>query len=261
VRRSLDVLLVAAVAAIAVVAGWDALREDETARSERSAADAAAALRDLGASGRLVVSDADCRRAHVELPSLGRTEVPRITGCRVFSQRGSLGVRGGEVAWYAFPSAGGVTELLSRAELERELAGRAESDWFVLRAAWLRSTRYAALLASSGTESHLLALFERDRLLHVLAELDGGYRELRTSRGFGYVAAVSEHGGLALYDRDGDPVAVPEALREPRSVAWSPDEGLTAVATRDGVAVFPTGSAEGPVALLPVDAHDLDWLP
>jgi hypothetical protein len=261
-RRRLDVLLVAAVAAIAVVAGLDAFggggEGAAVADSAAEVEEAAAALGSLGATGRLIASDSSCRRFYVELPSLVWTEIPRITGCRVYGRRGSLGVRDGEVGWYAFP--GAVTLLLTRVQLAGELGGDTRArEVFVTRAAWLRSTRFAALVAGSGVDGMLLAIFERSRLLREPALLDAGFVDLRASRSFGYVAALGDGGRLALFDREGERVALPQ-LPGARSIAWSPDERLTAVATDEGVAVFPSGRADGPVAVIPVQAEDLDWL-
>jgi hypothetical protein len=264
-RRLLDLAAVLVVVTLVGLAVVDALRgePDDASTADLPAGDSrltegAAALERLGASGRIVFSDPSCRRYALDLPSLAVAEIRSITGCRVFAQRGSLGVLGGEVAWHAFP--GGRTDLLSRGQLGEALAKPVGSDHYAVeRAAWLRSTRYAVLASGAASGRPVLAIFERATLVAPPLLLDRSYRELRSSRSFGYVAALSRHGGLTLLDRNGRTVARPP-LPDIRAVAWSPDERLAVAATADGIAFFRPGSRAAPVAVVPVAAEDLDWL-
>lgn len=227
-----NALVLVAVAAVALAAAWDALREQP------------ATLAELGVSGRLVYSDARCRRRLVELPS-GRVDTsPRTIGCGVFNQRGNLGIERGEVAWFAFAE-GGVQTVLDRGELRRRHGPGARA----LRAAWLGGTRYAALVWTR--RGSLLVLREGGR---VLAELPApGAAELRSSPLGGFVA-VSGGGGLAVYDRDGRPVQVP---RDGTAIAWSPDERFAAVTLPGEIAILPVGG--GRETRLKLAARDIDW--
>lgn len=264
-RRIGSVLAVAAVAAVVLAATWDALRVAGSPAGEPEAeavpALAAEGLRALGASGRILFSGEGCARRELSLPGLELAEVPRILGCDVFGHRGSLGVVDGEVGWYAYP--GGVTTLLRRAELDREIAvGRAggPGGHRVVATAWLRSTRYAALVEGPQLRGRLLALFERGALRRAVAELDEGWGRLRSSPRGGYFAALDGAGGLALYDARGEPVALPAELVRPTAIAWSPDERLAAVADETGIAVFPLAAGGGGLVRIPLPAHDLAWL-
>ena len=61
-----------------------------------------------------------------------------------------------------------------------------------------------------------------------------------------------------LFDRDGRPRSVPFFVGF-RSLAWSPDERWAAVATEEGVHLFPTAARSGRVERLPIVARDLAW--
>jgi hypothetical protein len=225
-------LVLVAVAAVALVAAWDALREEPTTLAE------------LGVSGRLVYSDLRCRRLVVELPSGRLDTTQRTRGCSVFSQSGNLGIERGEVAWFAF--LGGTTTLISREQLG-DLFGDGSR---ALRAAWLGDLRYVALVRSR--DRTLVALLERDR---VLAELPApaAAHDLRSSPRGGYfaVAGTTE---LAVYDREGGSVPAP---RGGRAIAWSPDERFAAVVLADEIAVVRVDG--GREARLKLSARDVDW--
>jgi hypothetical protein len=261
-RRRLDVLLVASVAAIGLLAVSDSLRpgpsptEPAVARQPFTPALARQA-RALGATGEILFSDADCVHRRLELPELELSVIRRIVGCSVFGHRGSLGIVRGEVGWYAYP--GGVTMLLTRSQLareaERELGVRTVR---VVAAAWLRNTRYAALLEVPGRQERVLALFEADRLIRHVAELPA-YRELRSSPRGGWFAALDGKGGLALYDAEGERVTLPPGLEGPHAIAWSRDDRLAAVAVGDGLALFATGSPNPVPVRLDVPVLDLAW--
>jgi hypothetical protein len=276
-RRLGNALLVVAVVAVVAVALLDAVDRGEPRAEERPPPApaplperAAGTLADAGVSGRLVFSDPDCHRHVLQLPSLARTEIPRVEGCGVFAHRGSLGVNRGEVGWFAFP--GGTTMLLTRDQLAHELGRRPgalgtseplrRSSFAIRLAAWLGNTRYAALIVGPGIQGHRVALFERSRLVRSVAEIGPAYSDLRSSPQNGYFAAVSASGALALWSREGDPVGLARPLAaSARAIAWSPDEKWTAVATRGAVFLFPTETPRVPMVSLPIAARDLAWLP
>jgi hypothetical protein len=248
VQRVANAAAVVLVAAVAVAAGWDALRP---AREPVSAADE---LRGLGASGQILFSDDACARRRLLLPGLEVTEVPRISGCSVFGHRGSLGIVGGEVGWYAYP--GGVTMLLTREQLEREtgLAGAR-----VISAAWLANTRFAALVGSPASDERLLALFDADRLARRVDILDAGYRELRSSPRGGWFAALDSHARVLLYDAAGEQTPLPPQLERPHAIAWSRDDRLAAAAEAGRLVLFRPGQAEPRAVGLSLRVRDLAW--
>ena len=243
--RLANAALVALAAAVGAAAAVDALRARPEAPPEE-------AVRALGARGELLFSDERCARARLALPSLRVEPVARIVGCEVFGHRGSIGVVRGEVGWYAYP--GGVTMLLTRAQLERE-TGAAGSR--VVAAAWLANTRYAALVERPGARERHLLLFEADRATRRVGALDPQYRELRSSPRGGWFAALGG-GRLAVYDAAGDPVAPPSGLDAPHAIAWSRDDAVAAVADAEGVVLF-RAAAGRPAVRLPIRARDLAW--
>lgn len=274
-----NALLVGAVGAVVLVAAVDALREGEQraprpvqlVREEVARALPPAAARFLGraeVSGRLVFSDAECRRRAVRLPDLARRALEG-SGCGVFSDSQRLCVRHGQVSRFVPPL--GTTPLVSRAQLARALGrppgalGSAEplrASSFAFRSvAWLGGTRYAALVVGPGIQGELLALFVGSRLERVLAELSPGYAEVRSSPRGRWFAAVNASGGIRMYAADGRAASLARPLAGGHSIAWSLDERWAAVATRDAVILFTTTAPGVPLVSLPIDALDLDWDP
>ena len=195
---------VAAVVAVALVAGLDSLRSDP-------------APVPAGVRGELVYSDAACRRHAVRLPDLARRDFLTV-GCGVFTRRDNLGVRDGVVAWFAYPVPGGTTTVLRNTAVQA--------------VAWLGGRRFAAVLAGGR-----LTIWEGERLLHVLER--GSYRDLRASPAGTYFAAV-DRGELVVFDREGLPVPILPG----RAIAWSPDERLAAVAWEDELVVVTARTGE-----------------
>jgi hypothetical protein len=218
VRTVASGLAVAAVAVVALLAALDSLRDGPEPIPPE-------------VRGELVYSDADCRRHAVRLPDLARRDFLTV-GCGVFTRRDNLGVRDGEVAWFAYPVPGGTTTLLRNPDV-REVA-------------WLGGRRFAAALAG-GT----LTIWEGDRLLRVVAR--GSYRGLRASPNGRYFAASAE-GGLAVFAADGRRLDLPAG----HAIAWSPNERFAAVAGADEVAIVPAAGGE-PLARIPLSVADLDW--
>jgi hypothetical protein len=247
--RRVDALLAAVVVAVAAAAARDAIR------AAPDPVPPAEALHSLGVSGRLLVSDDACARRRLALPTLELTEVPRIVGCSVFGHRGSLGIVGGELGWYAYP--GGKTMLLTRSALQREVGGEVH----VRAAAWLGRGRYAALLEQPGSERRLLALFHLDRVVHRVAELERPFTELRSSPLGGWFAAVGPDGRLLLYDADGRDVPLPADAERPHAIAWARDDAVAAVADAEGLLLFRPGAAEPSPVRLALRVRDLAWTP
>lgn len=229
---------------------WDALR---SAPGSDAPADG---LRALSVAGQLLVSDRECVRRRLTLPTLELTEVRRIVGCDVFGHRGSLGIVRGEVGWYAYPGRGGSTMLLTRRQAERATG---DVDARVVAAAWLENTRFAALVERPGSEARLLALFERDRLVRRVAELARGYAELRSSPRGGWFAAVDPGGRVLLFDAAGERAQLPPASERPHAVAWSRDDRVAAVADARGLLLFRPGLRERGHVRVPLRVRDLAW--
>lgn len=230
--RVVNVLLVGAVAALVVAAALDALRDEETEAVPGHV------------RGELVYSDAECRRHAVRLPDLGRRDF-RTVGCGVFTRYDNLGVKDGEVAWFAYPVPGGTTTLLTREALRFEVGSR----FRVATVAWLRGVRFAAIL--SGPRD-LLTVWEGAKLTKIVGRTRG--RELRASAGGRYFAALGE--SLDVYDRDGRRLPLPDG----RAIAWSPGGRFAAVAGEGRVLIVPARGGDE-VARIAVDAVDLDWRP
>lgn len=231
--RFVNVLVVGAVAVLVAVAAVDALREEETGGVP-------AAIR-----GELVYSDEECRRHALRLPDLARRDF-RTIGCGVFTRYDNLGVKDGDVAWFAYPVPGGTTTLLTGEELMRVYGPR----FRVREVAWLRGTRFAAVLGPFG----VVTIWDRQRLVREVRRSEG-IRDLRASPSGRYFAAL-EGDRLVVFDRDGRPLPLPDG----RAIAWSPGERFAAVAREGHVLILPAGGGDS-VARIPVDAVDLDWRP
>ncbi|MEX2211201.1 MAG: hypothetical protein WD689_05500 [Gaiellaceae bacterium] len=224
-RRVANFVLVGAVAAVAVAAAVDSLRDDPKP--------VPAEVR-----GELIYSDADCRRHGIRLPGLARRDFLTL-GCAVFSRADNLGVRDGEVSWFAYPVPGGSTTLLRRYEVPEERR--------VIEVAWLQGRRFAAVLSPG----ELLTVWEGN--LQVLGLGRGAFDGLRASTRGRYFA-VRDHGALRVFDREGRELDLPAG----HAIAWSPAERYAAIATGDEVLIVPAEGGE-PLARLSVRARDLDW--
>ena len=233
-RALASALAVAAVAAVGVAAAVDALRGRQTAVPDE-------------VTGELVYSDAACHRHSVRLPGLERRDFLTV-GCGVFTRRDNLGVRNGSVMWFAFPVPGGTTTLAAR----RDIQGQVGSHFRIRAVAWLRSTRFAALM--SGPRE-LLTVWRGPALEHVYV-IAPGFTELRGSPSGRYFAAIDPQRGrlLAFEGTRGRRIHLPAG----RALAWSPGERYAAVARRDDVVIVPAGGGR-PVARLAVRARDVDW--
>jgi hypothetical protein len=149
----------------------------------------------------------------------------------------------------------GHTSVLEVAEFLRGLT--------VEEAVWLDADRLALILAA---EINLVGRFEALALVDdssnvrlVEGGLNAGLSDLAASPRGSYLAvSTASSPGLALFDRDGNAIALP-ALREPHAIAWSPGETWTAVATLASIYVFRAGRPDPDVRRLPIAAADLAW--
>ena len=259
--------LVAAVFVLVLAAAVDALRssiepEREQEPQRRSAAaepmprEAIAGLRANGVGGRLVLVQQGCSLRALRLPELTPEPAPPLR-CSAFTPHGRLGLRNGEVAWFA--EGDGHTVVLSRAQLGDTLArdeptfGREGAR--VRRVAWLGHRRFLALVENARREQ-LLALLEGSEIFWSAPTSDVDW--LRASPRGSFVAAHFRSGGLLLLDRDAQPLRIPRTIAPVRAVAWAPDEQWAAVATPRNVFVVRSG-AHWPLVRLPLVVEDVGW--
>jgi hypothetical protein len=194
--------------------------------------------------GEIVWSDGDCGRHAVRLPDLARRDFKTI-GCGVFTRYDNLGVRDGELAWFAFR--GGETVVLPRAAIRREVGASFRAS----EGAWLGRLRYAAVLTGPRD---VLALFEGTTLLASLRTGPPGSMRVRASPRGRYFA-VTEGETSIVYDRRARPLDLP---RDARAVAWSPTDGWVVLARADELTVYPARGGER-LARIEARAVDVDW--
>ena len=280
-RRIATWLLVGAVAALGVVAAVDALRGEEAVVRESGppttttaatrgltgpAGPAAARLRDAGVSGVLTYADDDCRLNAVSLPELDPARAPSFEMCRPLTDSGGLGTNDGDVVWAGLGY--GVTQVVvSRETLGQEIARwlsspeAVESGGYRAVQAVALGAERAVVLAESidRPDERVLALLEDGRVIYVQPRwVVREARFLRPSPQGAYFALFDPE-GVRLFDHDASPLALPAAVREPQTVAWSPDERWAALATEDAVYVFPAEAPYDPMVRVPLRVRDLDW--
>lgn len=273
-------VLVAAVAALGVVALADALRGEEQRATRQDveteattvpgltgeSGPAAARLREAGVSGVLTYADDKCRLRAVTLPDLEEARAPSFEMCRPLTDSGGLGTNDGDVVWAGLGY--GVTQVVvSREALGREIARwlsspeAVESSGFRAVQAVALGPERAVVLADSidRPEERVLALLEDGRVIGVQPRwVVREARFLRPSPQGAYFA-LFDPDGVRLFDRDASPLALPAAARAPQTVAWSPDERWTALATEEAVYVFPSEAPYDPMVRVPLAVRDLDW--
>jgi len=98
----------------------------------------------------------------------------------------------------------------------------------------------------------------RDNLLSRLPE--GSEDDLlRPSPGGTYVALLAPgRPGVSVFTRTGARAQLP-MVPSPRTIAWSPDDDWTALATLESVYVFRSGEEENTLPRIPLAVRDLDW--
>jgi hypothetical protein len=270
---------VVALAGLGLVATVDALvgEGDSPRRAARSATTvpllaeqpelAVSQLREAGVSGLLTYSDEDCRLHAVSLPELRPARAPSFEMCRPLTATGGLGAIDGEVVWSGL-GYGTVQVVLSEEQLSRAIrAGlgmeTAEDAGFrAVQAVSLGDERYVVLADSTyEPRERVLAGFDgtRSRFVHPSWEV-GEARAVRPSPQGGYFALLGEGWvGTPIFSRDGRRLDLPQEMPNPRSIAWSPDERWTALATDESVYVYPTEEPERLVVRIPLPVRDLDW--
>ena len=224
-RALASLLAVASVAVVGAVAAVDAFRGSP-------------AVVPPGVRGEIVYSDPACHRHAIRLPDLARHDFLTV-GCGVFTRRDNLGVRNGDVAWFAYPVPGGTTTLLRRRDLPAGIR--------VQTVAWLGGRRFAAILEPRGE----VTVWQGSRQLRETAS--GTFVELRASPTGRYFAALGA-GRVRFVDRFG------RGLWETRgrAVAWSPDEAYAAVARPGELVIFPAAGGNA-VFRIAVRARDVEW--
>ena len=255
--------LVAAVLLLAIVATADALRSRDAAEPQATTvaerafpASAVAALRANRVAGRLVFAGNDCGVRALALPDLNYATAPPLR-CAAFVPHGRLGLRNGEVAWFA--RGDGHTIVLSHAALLDTLAR--DEPMFdrdgarVRRVAWMNQRRYAALVENEDG-AQLLALLEGREIFWSIPTRDVEW--LRASPRGSFVAARFRSGGLLLVDLEAQPLRVPRTITPVRALAWAPDERWAAIATPRHVFIVRSG-AHWPLVRLPIVARDVGW--
>jgi hypothetical protein len=279
-RRIATWLLVAAVVALGFVAAFDALRGEEVVVSEPrpttttvairaltgQAGPAAARLREAEVAGVLTYADDDCRLSAVSLPDLQAVRAPSFEMCRPLSDSSGLGTVKGDIVWAGL-GYGAVQVLVSRKVLGREIARRIgdapgvpSGPFRAVQAVALGPARVLVLSESTADPRvRVLVLVENRRVILVQPPwVVGDVNFMRPSPQGTYFALLGPD-GLRLFDRDASPLPLPAAARNPKAVAWSPDERWAALATEDAVYVFPAEAPYDPMVRVPLGVRDLDW--
>ncbi len=127
---------------------------------------------------------------------------------------------------------------------------------------WLADDLLAATVRGywphgSGS-ADFLVIFRGKRLVAPPALMAREIRYLDPSPRRSFLAAFAVGDGLHVIDRESRPVGVP--VRRATAIAWSPDEGWTAVASPASVLIYPTAEPRARLRL-PLLARDLAWVP
>jgi hypothetical protein len=207
-----------------------------------------------------------CRRGATGIPFGDAVE--RISGCHpAWKPNGVLTLlRGGELVQIevARSEQGDIVfetrVILSRADLRRALSRNpwALTDPVLREVVWLDNDLAAVVARERGENDHVFALFRGTRLVAAPPFPYPRLVNLRASPFGSYVAARFAGGqGLIMLDDRGNLVSA--GIRTAHAVTWSPDEVWTALATDDGVFVFPTGERAIQLIRIPIAARDLVW--
>jgi hypothetical protein len=279
VRRIGTALVVAALAALALVAAVDALwgpRESPRPAARQSTTApllarqpelAVSQLRQAGVSGLLTYSDEECRLHAVSLPELRPVQAPSFEMCRPLTSTGGLGAIDGEVVWSGL-GYGTVQVVLSEERLSHAIRaglgmeGVEDASFRAVQAVSLDDERYVVLADSTyEPRERVLAAFDGRQAAFVHPRWwVGEARAVRPSPQGGYYALLGEDWvGSPIFSRDGRRLDLPQQMRDPHSIAWSPDERWTALATDESIYVYPTEEPERLVVRIPLPVRDLDW--
>ena len=278
VRRLSTWLVALALGSLGLVAAIDALSgEEELPRRAEppatttvagltgQAGPAAARLREAGVRGVLTYADDDCRLRAVSLPDLEPARAPSFEMCRPLTDSSGLGTVEGDVVWAGL-GYGAVQVVVSKETLGREISRFAgptaarRGPFRAVQAVALGPARVIVLAESTVDPTvRVLVLLENGRV--ILVQPRWVVRDARFMRPspLGTYFALFGPDGIRLFDRDAAPLALPAAARDPKAVAWSPDERWAALATEDAVYVFPAEAPYDPMVRVPLGVRDLDW--
>ncbi|MDQ3866003.1 MAG: hypothetical protein M3304_04140, partial [Actinomycetota bacterium] len=213
---------------------------------------------DHGIRGILVWIDARCRTHAFRLPTLDPVEPSERRSCGPNGPRllPPTGRRTGSGGWEGL---GEGRPVLSGPALLRALGRNA---WRLARpvvteAVWFDRRRYAAIVRDQAGRGSIVAVFRRTRLVGAPPFAYRSLERLRVSPYRTYAAAAMGGRGLVIVDAEGR--LQPDGLSGAHAVAWSPDETWTAMARRDAVYLFATGTRAVSLIRLPIHAADLAW--
>jgi hypothetical protein len=309
-------VLLAALLVIALLAARDALQSDGTAAPASPPEHSVQApgppditgrtrlateLRKLGARGALYVTDVQCRRFVLRLPSLEWTTTTELPspGCGVWTRQPSdadSGIAAREIdadtievasGGWSFEFAGvspafrpdGILSFVRDGRL-REWTGRcpatAEKVVFqglhdvsrcdrpvagapgnVREVAWLSFRDYAVIAGPDAATS--LEVVRGGRTERLFNSVGAQMGALEASPAGRYVV-VRLDGALTLFRTGASPSLRPLPTNDEliRSITWSQDERLAALATESSVAVFPSKAAARAVRI-PLSAAAVQW--
>jgi hypothetical protein len=272
-RRLATGVLACALLVLGLAAAVDALRGDREESSAPQAAttvdelaQAAAALTDAAARGTITYSDEGCHLHAFRLPGLEPAPAPRYASCEPHIPSGGLGLFHGEVVWsgLGFQT---IQVVLSRADLtaavrsdpqSAELAFGGSGPYEATQLVALGPDRYAVVLDHRRAPwERLLAVFEDRRLIDLRLGLVGPDDSVRPSPRGRYFALIRPQ-GVQVFQTAGGEVPLPASA--PHAVAWSPDDGWTALATRYSIYLFPSEHSDVTIRI-PLAVRDLDWGP
>ena len=123
----------------------------------------------------------------------------------------------------------------------------------------MTSARFVLADSTYLPRDRVLVLLEGGRVIASLPPwFIPGARFLRSSPTGAYFASLGPE-GLALFDRNADPLELPDSVQRPHAIAWSPDEGWTALATARSVYVFPSDRPDELIVRIPLSVNDFAW--
>ena len=311
-------LLVGALLVIGLLAARDAFRSEGTGAEPVTTAPAAALaaagppgipgrarlareLQELGAKGALYITDVQCRRFILSLPTLTWTTSRELPGadCGLWTRQPSdadTGIAARQVnadtievtsgGWsFGFPGTSpafrpdGILTFVRDGRL-REWTGRCPSSAprvvfqglhdvplcdrpiagapdGVREVAWLSVREYAVLTGPDGATSlEVVRSGRRERLFNSVGARMGALEASPSGR---YVV-VRLDGALTLFRTGSSPALQPLPADDElaRSITWSRDERLAALATESSVAVFPSDAGARAVRI-PLSAAAVQW--
>jgi hypothetical protein len=234
-------------------------RERDQEALVRQLGAASAALKGTGIAGVLYLADEDCHVSALALPGLEEVAPPGASACRFgieqrkplrfgIEQREALGA-GGQIDVSAPRGTG-----LRSAMLVQLLALEGDRGLAIVRGERAGEPAQVLALVSSGRVRASLA-FATPELSLVRLAARNGLVAVRDGVGVLHVVRI----GRRRLDEMAFPPWTPPAPTDLVTVAWSPDEAWTAVATRRAVYLYRTEQPELGATGIPLAAADIDW--